>query len=354
MDVFQPSLQRLNRAIWIVVAAMGASIVIASLIGPFHIEWASFTTATGACILLCAANWFYTSVRRDPNIGGALMSTAQIVAFTAVGAPLSYVAASAGFPLQDALLASWDRHLGIDWSGYVSLITSHAWLSRIFALAYASFTLQVITTVLILGFAGHIRRLNVFVQAFMLTTLLTIGISAVLPAMGPWLFYHAQPAIAHGAVPASSTSWPVFLGLRDGTFHAMSGLNSEGIITFPSLHAALGVLFVLALWRVRGLRWISLAINMMMIMATPFAGSHYVVDVIAGIAIAFACWLIAHRIVRNDLANDMTRLPPVADSPSIVPPIESNGTGAIVTDGLAPTRVSPGTATVRRPDIAKT
>lgn len=354
MDVSQPSLRQINRAIWIVIAAMGAGVVISSLIGPFHIEWASFSKATGACILLCAANWFYTTVRRDQNIGGALMSTAQIIAFTAVGAPLSYVAASAGFPLQDALLASWDRHLGIDWPGYVSLITSHAWLFQIFALAYASFTLQVITTVLILGFAGHILRLSVFVQAFMLTTLVTIGISAVIPAMGPWLFYHAQPAIAHGAIPVSSTSWPVFLGLRDGTFHAMSGLNSEGIITFPSLHAALSVLFVLALWRVRGLRWIALAINIAMIMATPFAGSHYVVDVIAGIAIAFACWLIAHRIVRSDRTNDRTPLPPVADSPSIVPPVETNGTGTIVTTGLTPTQVSPETASVRRPDIAKT
>ena len=354
MDVSQPSLQRLNRTIWIVVAAMGASVIIASLIGPFHIEWASFSKATGACILLCAASWFYTSVRRDPSIGSALMSTAQIVAFTAVGAPISYVAASAGFPLQDALLASWDRHLGIDWLGYVSLITSHSWLYQIFAFAYASFTLQVIATVLILGFAGHTLRLSAFVQAFMLTTLVTIGISAVIPATGPWLFYHAQPASAHGAIPASSTSWPVFLGLRNGTFHAMSGLNSEGIITFPSLHAALSVLFVLALWRVRGLRWIALAINIMMILATPFAGSHYVVDVIAGIAIACPCWLIAHRTVRSDRANDMMPLPSVADSPSIVPPIESTGTDTIVTAGLAPAQVSPETASVRRPDIAKT
>jgi len=334
MDVSQPSSQQLNRVIWIVIATMGASVIAASLIGPFHIEWASFTTAAGACVLLCAASQFYTTARQDRRIGGALMSTAQIVAFTAVGAPISYIAAKAGLPLQDALLASWDRHLSIDWVRYVSFVTGHAWLHQLFAFAYGSFPLQVITTVLVLAFAGHILRLSVFVRSFMLATLITIGISAFAPATGPWLFYNAQPAIAHGAIPVSSTSWPVFLGLRDGTFNAMSGLNSEGIITFPSLHAALGVLFVLALWRVRGLRWISLALNTMMILATPFAGSHYVVDIIAGIAIAFACWVTAHWTVRRHRANGAALSSPVVNSPSIVPHNGIGAAGAIAANGL--------------------
>lgn len=321
MDISQHSLQRLDRTIWLVIAAVGAVVIASSLVGPFHIDWASFSKAAGACLLLCTAGWFYTAVRKDPRAGTALMSTAQIIAFSAVGAPMSYVAARAGFPLQDALFATWDHHLGIDWPGYVSFVTGHAWLRQVFVVAYLSFTVQVIATVLVLGFAGHLLRLSIFVRAFLLTTLITIGISAFVPAMGPWLFYNAQPDLAHGATPVSSTSWPVFLGIRDGTFNVMSGLNSEGIITFPSLHAALGVLFVIALWRVRGLRVISLALNAMMILATPFAGSHYVVDVIAGIAIAFACWFTAHRTVRTHRTEDAARFPSVAHSPSIVPDI---------------------------------
>jgi len=86
---------------------------------------------------------------------------------------------------------------------------------------------------------------------------------------------------ANGFLPASSTSWPVFLGLRDGTFHTINGLNSEGIITFPSLHAALSILFATALWRVRGIKWAGLALNGLLLISTPAFGSHYFVDVLA-------------------------------------------------------------------------
>jgi PAP2 superfamily len=93
---------------------------------------------------------------------------------------------------------------------------------------------------------------------------------------------------------ADRPSWPVFLGLRDGTVHTVTGLNAEGIITFPSLHAALGVLFPLALWRTAVVRWLALLLNGLILIANPAYGSHYVVDVIAGVIIALACWGCCH------------------------------------------------------------
>ena len=335
MNAFQKPAQRTDRLIWIVIAAIGMAILAASVIGSLRIEWESFLKPAGACLLLGAAGWFYGAVRKDACAAAALTSTAQIAAFSAVGAPLSYLAARAGFPLQDALFAALDHRLGIDWPGYVSIVTSNVWLRRLFLIAYLSFTVQVIATVLVLGFAGHFQRLSIFVLAFLLTTLVTIGISAFVPAAGPWLFYHAQPDLAHGAIPISSTSWPVFLGLRDGTFNTMSALNSEGIITFPSLHAALGVLFAIALWRVRGLRTIALILNIAMILATPFAGSHYVVDVIAGIAIALGCWIAASWSLRSRSAASTARFSPAADSPSIIPDLSDGGpAGSPVRDPL--------------------
>ncbi len=94
--------------------------------------------------------------------------------------------------------------------------------------------------------------------------------------------------MAKGFLPISSTSRPVFLELRDGTFHTINGMNSEGIITFPSLHAALGILFAAALWRVRGIKWAALVPDTLMLIATPAYGSHDFVGVIAGVALALA------------------------------------------------------------------
>ena len=193
--------------------------------------------------VLAAGGWFYRSVRRDQRLGAILSSTAHIIGFAAVGAPLSYIAATAGFPLQDAALEAIDRHIGIDWAQLMTFVSLHPGLQLVLSFAYSSFALQTLTTVLALGVAGQLTRLSSFIAAFVATTLVIIAISAVCPAAGPWLFLDIQPASANGFLPASATSWPVFLALRDGTLHAVYGIRSEGIITFPSLHAALGVLF---------------------------------------------------------------------------------------------------------------
>jgi membrane-associated phospholipid phosphatase len=173
-------------------------------------------------------------------------------------------------------------------------------LRLVLLLAYSSFALQTVTTVFALSVAGQLARLKAFIVAFIATTLITIAISAVLPAGGPWLFLDLHSDVAKGFLPTSATSWPVFLGLRDGTFHSINGMNSEGIISFPSLHAALGILFATALWRTKGIKWAALVLNGLMLAATPAYGSHYFVDVIAGILIAALCWVAAARFFKAD------------------------------------------------------
>jgi membrane-associated phospholipid phosphatase len=73
---------------------------------------------------------------------------------------------------------------------------------------------------------------------------------------------------------------------------------SEGIITFPSFHAALGIIFIAGLWPIPVLRWIGLIVNVLMIAATPVEGGHYFIDVLAGVVIALLCQLAARRIVQ--------------------------------------------------------
>jgi membrane-associated phospholipid phosphatase len=294
-------LRRAALAIWGTIGLIGLTMIAATCVTALQIEWRSFLAPVSCGVLIAAAGWFYRSVRREPRLGAVLASTSQIIAFAAVGAPLSYLAATAGFPLQDALFDSWDRQwLHLDWSSMMQFIAARPSLRLVLLLAYSSFAVQTVTTVFALGVAGQFARLTTFVVAFISTTLITIAISAVLPAVGPWVLFDLDPAMANGFLPTSSTSWPVFLGLRDGTFHTIHGMNSEGIITFPSLHAALGILFAAALWRTRGIKWAALALNGLMLVSTPAYGSHYVVDVIAGVLIAALCWIAAARYFGAD------------------------------------------------------
>jgi len=103
--------------------------------------------------------------------------------------------------------------------------------------------------------------------------------------------------------------------------------NAEGIISFPSLHAALAVLFIFALWPVKWLRWIALSINLVMIAATPVDGSHYFTDIIAGLVISTLCWWA----VRCALLPDGTLL-----ATASVIAQENTGPRTVVAPSLSP------------------
>jgi len=107
----------------------------------------------------------------------------------------------------------------------------------------------------------------------------------VLPAAGVWPFYGLTAADSPHVLPTVSTSWPAFYGLRDDNVRALVAAGAEGIITFPSLHAALAVILVAALWPVARVRWVIFGLNALMLAATPIDGSHYFIDVLAGIAV---------------------------------------------------------------------
>jgi membrane-associated phospholipid phosphatase len=288
---------RVDGLIWLTIAAIAAFDVSVGLTGWFRIDWASVITPCSTCAVLAAGAMFYTRIRRDARLAASLRGTAQIVAFAAVAAPLSYIVASAALPLRDPLLMQWDQAVGLDWPALWNALAQQKWLLVVLSVAYASFLPQTVCVVLALGFSHQIARLQAFVAAFVLTSLITIAISALLPAEGPWLFLGLDSSVAANELPISHTSWPVFMGLRDGSFRTLTALGSEGIITFPSLHAALGLVFACALWSVRRLRLIALALNALMIAATPFEGSHYFADVAAGTAIAATCWFGCRQLL---------------------------------------------------------
>ena len=109
------ALSRLDRLIWVIVAIVAVIVVTAPLVSHFQIGWDTFIAPVLACTILWTGGRFYAHWRRDPRLASALLCTAQVIAFAAVGAPLSYIAATANAPLWDHGLAVIDRALGLDW-----------------------------------------------------------------------------------------------------------------------------------------------------------------------------------------------------------------------------------------------
>jgi hypothetical protein len=288
--------RRLDRLIWVLVASVAAIGLAAPVASNFRIEWGTFATPALACTFLAALGWFYGRWRTEPRLASGLGCTAQVVAFAAVGAPLSYLAAAADLPLQDHALVALDRLLGLDWRALLAWMNARHWLHAVLHPIYSSLTLQMTIAVLCLAFSGRLIWLRIYTLAFIFAALATIAISALWPAAGAWPHFGLTSADSPHLVPAVSTSWPVFFGLRDGSLRSLVAVGSEGIITFPSLHAALAVILIAALWPIAALRWVALGLNLIMLAATPIDGSHYFVDVMAGIAIAVPCLVAARTI----------------------------------------------------------
>jgi membrane-associated phospholipid phosphatase len=302
----------LDQFIWMIIAAVAAAVLIAPAISNFRIDWPSFAIPAATCTALLAGSWFYRARRIDPRLASALGCTAQIIGFGGVGAPLSYLGASFALPLQDGFFDALDWALGFDWSALFDFATARPVLSTVLRIAYVSFTVQASLVVLALAFFRQLLWLRVFVLSFILTALVTIAVSAVLPAVGAWDL-HGMPAGPDSTIPIAQSSVPVFHALRDGTLRQLVAVGAEGIITFPSLHAAVGLILIVALWPIAGLRWIGIIVNAVMIAATPIDGMHYLVDVIAGLATALAC-VAAARALAARIAVRTPRWSPIAPS----------------------------------------
>jgi membrane-associated phospholipid phosphatase len=267
-----------------------------------------------AALALTAAAWFYRRWRPDPRLASGVESTAQVIAFAAVGAPLSFLAAAANLPLQDHMFDAADRAFGLDWRALLEWMNAFPIVHAVLRPIYLSLTLQMTTAVLCLAFTGRLFRLRIYTLSFILAALITIAVSALLPAVGAWPYYAVTAADSPHLTPAASTSWwPVFYGLRDGSFRALVAIGSQGIISFPSLHAALAVILMMALWPIPILRWVMLALNLAMLAATPIDGSHYFSDVLAGVGVAVLCFLAAGRIAAR------AERPRNASAASVVP-----------------------------------
>jgi membrane-associated phospholipid phosphatase len=85
--------------------------------------------------------------------------------------------------------------------------------------------------------------------------------------------------------------------------------NLDGIVTFPSFHAAAAVLLAWAASGIPFLRYPMIALNFLMLISAIPIGGHYAIDVIAGSLVA-AVSIVAARVWAN-LAQPGLGLRPV-------------------------------------------
>ena len=276
----------------LLIAAMLLLWLALELRDPFGVAWGRAAVPGLALLGLGVAAVALPGARAR----GAAVAFLQMTAFTLAAVALSYACAAAGGGLWDARLAAADRALGLDWPAVRAALDAEPVLVWAGALAYHSLIGQMVAVILALAAAGRVEQLRAAVCAAVLGGFATILLAAAMPAVGnlfdPAAYRHLWPSVA----------WQergIIAGLRDGSLRVLDLSAMMGIVSFPSYHATLAAIFV---WAFRGVRWgrVGGAWAVLTILATPVFGGHYVVDVLAGLALAPVCVAAARRLVRVD------------------------------------------------------
>jgi membrane-associated phospholipid phosphatase len=209
--------------------------------------------------------------------------------FPVFAAQLTYVATRAEFPLQDNLFIGLDGMLGFDWVTWMRVELNHPLLLAVQRFAYDSSYWQPLSYIPLFALFGPRGRNGEFLTSILLALIATTVVFMILPTLGP-------ASMAGPAGVESDQSGIIIRALRGGS----SGpYPYSGIISFPSLHTALALLFTAAH---RGNRITFppvLILNLMMLTAVPYLGDHYLIDMIAGAAIAAAAFYGARWLYRR-------------------------------------------------------
>ncbi len=149
-----------------------------------------------------------------------------------------------------------------------------------------------------------------FTLAFIMTWVIGGFLLAILfSSMGPAFYglidpsnnpFAAQMASLH-AMDAESSLWAIKTQglLQDSYLNPASG-GPEGISAMPSVHNATAALYVFAGYKIkRYIGHIMVAFMIAILIGSVHLGWHYAIDGYVGIALAWACWWGAGRILKR-------------------------------------------------------
>jgi PAP2 superfamily len=251
------------------------------------------------CLGGLGAIWLYLFVtpgraRRTWALAETIAVLLLTMSFGMIAVAGQYLVATLQRPLVDVYLASADRLLGVSVPGLVAWARHHEWVAD--ALRFADFTLapQIILAIIVVGVVLRDRGcLWELAFHYHFCLLVTLAASGLFPAECAFTFYGFESLIDQGRFIHH------FESLRAGTFQAIRFNDIEGLISFPSFHAAGGLMVT---WAFRGRpawQWPLIVLNTGLIAATFLTGAHYVVDVLATLVMFFLSVCAYRRLVRS-------------------------------------------------------
>jgi len=286
------------KPIWLLILLCAIADTLAKLGAGIKFQLYDIAAVILIVIAALGLSAFYTVRRPDVRIARLFRAAVELFLLSFLVGSLSYSATSIGRPLWDAVFLAWDEAIGFDWRYWLAVLDAHPRVNLLLVLAYHSMWPQLALVLIALISVRDYRRLDIMLLAFGFGAILTVVIAGFMPAISPLAYLGITPSDhphINLAVPREFEMQA--LALRSGAMRVIELSSAQGLVTFPSFHTVTAVLLLLGFWNVPYLRWVSLVLNGLMLIAIPIEGSHYLVDVIAGIPVALLAWAAATAIV---------------------------------------------------------
>ncbi len=250
-----------------------------------QIEPGGLSIAIGVVAFMLAAAWLYSTARPAPRLAAGTLMVAELIYYGIVFIVFSYVMLAAAGPERAPVLSRIDQALGFDWKAYTDTLSASPRLLAAMEECYGSIAWQdfLIPTCLLLW--GRLGWLRVFMNGFALGATATVLIAFLVPAIDARALYTLDLSDARHLVSGFRLT-DDYLQVRDGRLVLLDMDRLTGIVSFPSFHTYLALLFLVGSWPLRKLWWCLLPVNVLLIASTPKFGFHYLVDVVGGFAVA--------------------------------------------------------------------
>jgi membrane-associated phospholipid phosphatase len=166
------------------------------------------------------------------------------------------------------------------------------WLERLLTLVYGSHFIGFLLVGLII-WIYKAKDFPLYRTSFYLLSGTGILFYFLVPTVPPWMaanHFGLMPPLNHFNVELFNLVIP----------DISNGFDTNPIAAMPSLHAGFPVLCSVLLWRLY--RWKGTPFylyTLAVLFAIVYSGDHYVTDVLAGLALAVACYLLARRILQR-------------------------------------------------------
>ena len=252
------------------------------------------------------------SPRRLPRAAAYFAEYAIVfMAIGLLGAVGSYPVSAASRGFYDPALQHVDTLLRFDWLAWYTLVAAHPALQVAGRVAYETIYYTPSAILFFFSWTARRREAHTMLATFWVASAITLTTFYFMPAVGPFAY------LWRGAVPymPASELWQPELipAMRHGAMHVIDLGQLRGLVSAPSFHTTAAVLYIVIAWPYRVLRWPVLIVNAAMLLATPVEGTHYLADMLGGVAVALIslgviAWLERLPVRGTVRVHGMTRL----------------------------------------------